>query len=159
MTDYQWTPSGVDPTDLDYEMPRPHLAGCFSKIMKWIMIGFAAFGFWRLYQDSQQYAAARTITPTAIYTTSPAMTPTPVFVVITATISITRSPLPTVQAINQVVTPRATIPPLPTVTPPSGALATWTPGAWMLTRFASTYQAIYATGTPNENRPLPTSAR
>lgn len=129
-----WVPSGVDPTDLDYPLPGATPKGCLSKIWSFGIIGLAMYGLFALYQQSvPKVDASRApdvlATSTQIPTTAPTATTLP------------GTPTPT---------PRPTETPAPTATATlPGSMATWTPGPWLITRWAATHAAIL--GTPQED--------
>lgn len=120
-----WVPPGVDPTNQDYPLERPRVSGCLGKIGHWIIYGMALYGFFAMYQQTSGGARAG----------APASTPTQAIAIVVGTA--TPSPTPGTP------TPGApTNTPTPTAIPP-GALATYTPGPWMITRFYATYTAKF----------------
>jgi hypothetical protein len=140
-----WVPAGVDPTDLDYPLQGPTVSGCLGKAFQYLIYFLAFYGLVAMWQQTQAQGAKSTpvhdILQTATLTVAPSVqaTWTP-----ESTLVILRSDpvLPTAR-------PPATLTQIPTETPiPPGALATWTPGPWMLTRFAATYTARFAAATP-----------
>jgi hypothetical protein len=141
-----WVPAGVDPTDLDYPLQGPTVSGCLGKMFQYLIYFLALYGLVAMWQQTQAQGAK----PTPIHDVLPTATLT---LTVAPTIRATWTPevpgalrsdsrLPT-------ATPPPTLTPIPTETPiPPGALATWTPGPWMLTRFAATYTARFAAATP-----------
>lgn len=150
-----WVPNGVDPTELDYPLERPTVAGCGWKIGQVMIVILALYGGLQLYLSSQSRTAAATPKPTAtalpaiIIMASPTPAPTQTPLIITATLSegFANNPtLPTPLIVVVTSTPGATL--APSITPtstytatPPGSQATWTPGAWMVTRWAATVEA------------------
>lgn len=124
-----WVPPSVDPTDLEYPLESPSLFGCFGKLLQIVVWIAAGYGILMMAQSSfgtPPPAPAEVVLPSATPTALPTETP-----VTTATYQPSLPP---------------TLPPIPTLVPtatpiPPGALATWTPGAWLLTRHASTVEA------------------
>ncbi len=138
-----WVPAGVDPTDLDYPLQGPTVSGCLGKVFQYVIYALALYGLLALWQQTQnakppaaaQHDVLPTATPTVVVTVPVTWTPD-------STPALRSDARPTLPA------PTATLPPLPTGTPiPPGALATWTPGPWLLTRFAATYAARHAAPT------------
>ncbi|GJQ51262.1 MAG TPA: hypothetical protein PLD47_13900 [Aggregatilineales bacterium] len=139
-----WVPAGSDPTELDYEMERPTLAGCGSRIGQIMIILLAVYGAIQIYMQSQSRSAAA-ITPTpappaeiiVIRTATPAATWTPM--IITTTPEFVDRPTLTAHTATPTLTATTTPTPTATLTPPA-ALATWTPGVWMVTRWSATLE-------------------
>ncbi len=156
-----WVPNGIDPTELDYPLERPTVAGCGWKIGQVLIVLLAVYGGITLYTTSQQRAAANapkpspTLAPMAtiqINTPTPLPTQTPVIITTTplptATLpeGFTPNILPSPVLIVVTATPAPTLIPSTTPSPtatytPAGFAATWTPGAWMITRWAATVEA------------------
>lgn len=124
----QWVPPGQNPTEFDIPLERP---GCFSTLTRWLITGLAIYGFVAIAQNTFGRAAAPepTSTPTesVLYVTETAI-PTP-----------TLMPTPTESIPLVISTPIPTFTPTPTELP-QGAIATWTPGPWMLTRYVATHR-------------------
>ncbi|MCE7947209.1 MAG: hypothetical protein DYG88_07245 [Chloroflexi bacterium CFX4] len=120
-----WVPPSVDPTDIEYPLEGPSLFGCFGKllhIMVWIAAGYGILMMAQSSFGTPPPAPTEVVLPTALPTETPTVTPSGTW------------------------TAQPTIPPPPTLVPtatpiPPGALATWTPGAWLLTRHAATVEA------------------
>lgn len=126
---YAWATPGEDPTEMDFPLERQTVSGCLGKVFNWMVWVMAFVGLVSLYLSTR-----RPDTPPAD------ILPTPL-IEIAPTESIP-APIPG----TSMPTPLPS--PTPTETPiPPGAIATWTPGPWMLTRWASTYEAVYGTPT------------
>jgi hypothetical protein len=123
-----YVPPGHDPTDYEYPPRRTTVTGCGGRVLSWSVWILAFVGLVALYQGSQRPRAAPSPTPEII---------APEIVIVTATFSATFTPGP-----SPTPGPTNTASPIP-----NGALATWTPGAWMLTRFAATYDSRFASPT------------
>jgi hypothetical protein len=141
-------PAGVDPTDLDYPLQGPTVSGCLAKAFQYLIYFLALYGLVAMWQQTQAQGAkptsAHDVLPTATLTLTLTVAPT-----IQATWTPERV-TPTLRSGSKLPTlaPPATLTQIPTETPiPPGALATWTPGPWMLTRFAATYAARFAAPT------------
>jgi hypothetical protein len=149
-----FAPPGIDPTDQEYPLEGPTVTGCFGKLLQFGVWGMALYGFIMMAQANFGGASAAASTPIP-------PTPEPQIVIVSSTPE--PSPTPTETAIPS-ATPTGTWTPEPSPTPtqtaipsetpipsatlvPAGVLATWTPGAWMLTRHAATIEALRPTAT------------
>jgi hypothetical protein len=158
-----FVPSGVDPTDQEYPLEGPTVTGCFGKLLQFGVWGMALYGFLMMAQTNFGGAAAAsptTVPPTPepqviIISSTPDPTATPTQTPIpSATPTGTWTPDPTATPTQ---TPIPSLTAIPSETPiPAGALATWTPGAWMVTRHAATIEALRPTAT---RTPAPTATK
>jgi len=134
-----YVPNSVDPTDEDYPLEGPTISGCFGKIINILIYILAGIGFLAIMSSMQGKPTAAPAKAPTMSDILPSLTPSP---------TITQTLIPG-------ITPTITLTPSATNIP-SGALATWTPGPWMLTRFFSTVEPITATPIPS-NTPASTA--
>jgi len=130
----QFAPPGFDPTSQDFPIKSgPKLSG----FMLWISIGAAVLLLGgKLFFDSVKSAQA-TVLPTQAPTILPNTATPTATLTFTSTSTGTITPQPTATA-TRTSAPSAT--PTATTIPP-GVLATWTPGPWLVTRYAATQAA------------------
>lgn len=129
-------PPGVDPTDLSYPLQQPKVGGCLNRLLMIGVYVLAGYGFFALLQQTQSNSRTAT-TQDRVITVAP-----------TPTLEPTSTPYVPVPGNipTGIRTARPSPTQIPTITPvPLGAVASFTPGPWMLTRFAQTYEAKYAT--------------
>lgn len=153
MTEIRYAEPGYDPTQDDHPMPGPTLSSCLLRVGLIIaLVGSGLFGVSFVANQAKAKPPTPTIAPTIEPTAYPTYTPYPTYTIpAPVTVRSDWTNTPTLYAPSQTVTmpPTATVTPTPTETPlPPGFLATWTPGPWILTRFAATHE----TRTPTPDR-------
>lgn len=153
----KFPPPGVDPKTLEdsLKFSGPTLSGILQKAFFWFAVIFVGFMLFSQQRKGQEAAEATMPTIAPTYTSAPP-TPAPTF-------TPSDTPTPTITPTGT-VTIYPTIPPTRTPTPtamntpteiPPGMVASWTPGAWMLTKFAATERGdqIDPLETPVEAQP------
>ncbi len=134
---------GVDPTEREYPLEGPTISGCLLKSAAIVAVAALVVGIvWGVYNANQAANAptqtpAPTATPLATATPYPTLTPWPTYTAMpTWTAGPDGQPAP---SFTPTLPPTKEPPtPTPTATPlPPDVLATWTPGPWLLTRFAT----------------------
>lgn len=155
MTKIIYSPPGDDPTQREHEMQGPRLSSCLLRITIVLVIGLAIlFGAGLVINSRAQKAPAATATEWQA-SAYPTYTPYPTYTLpATAAPSVIPSATPRgawteipTYTLTPTLTLTVTLMPTETLLPP-GFLATWTPGPWLLTRFAATYETQTPTAYP-----------